>query len=466
MRSKASCCFVVVLALAGCSNSHIDDGDTGGNGMDTGTTGRDSGAAPDGNAATDGGGNAPDASDAMLAATDAYFTPHDSSTDAGLPFGCNAMSGIDCDGDHVGMCTPACSADQCCSPQRSHFMCMPRNADGTCPLADLFVDGSHFDTSTGGYGYTLAYVSFAPGACEIMEGCVDGPGTRRLLRWDTWTPNQGQADMYLGATPPRGTSAGPFQWSSCHMHHHFTSYANYELVRGDGTQAATGHKQAFCLEDYYQYPCGGTGQPACRYPDPAAQYDCGNQGIEMGWQDVYAHNLPCQWIDVTDVPAGDYRLHISLNTLHILPESNYDNNDLFVSVSIADPVDVDVTQACATRTTGLDRDCGWTRGSGTGVGTCTPGASVTLGCSAGCGLGTCTGDTVLRVCDGAHDPTCTARWAIASNDDSTCPGTQRCGTTGDCCSETTFTCPASGTYAAFWAPFTGGQAATCNLAAR
>jgi len=134
-------------------------------------------------------------------------------------------------------------------------------------------------------------------------------------------------------------------------------------------------------------------------------------------------------------------------------------------VHIADPVPTDITMACAARTSGADRECGWTRASDPGIGTCTPGANVTLGCSAGCGLGMCTGDTVLRVCDSSHDPTCNAMVEIAQNDDSGCPGTGRCGASGDCCSQVMFTCPASGTYSAFWGPYTTGTAATCTLAA-
>lgn len=460
----AALVLFVALSLVGCPNSHVEEApDTGA--MDSGS-GRDGGAGD----ATTTADTAVRDTGAPDAGTDAgsdpdVGTPTDAGpgVDGGPIVGCNPASGIECDGDWTGQCTPACSATQCCSPQHGAFACVARNADGTCPLADLFIDGERI-TGTTAPRYRVEFQTFAPGACEIMEGCVDGPGTRRLLRWDTWTPNQGGADMFLGTTPPRGTTEGPFVWSECHMHHHFSSYANYELLSSDGAVAATGHKQAFCLEDYYQWPCGGTGQPRCG--NAGAAYDCGYQGIQMDYQDVYASNLPCQWIDVTDLPSGDYDLHISLNTEHILAESNYDNNELLVSVTIPDPPpDTDVTTACARTTTGTTRDCGWTRSTAPGLGTCTPGASVTVGCSAGCGLGTCTGDTVMRVCDGSHDPTCTSRWTIASNDDSGCPGSGRCSGAGDCCSQVTFTCPISGTYAAFWAPFSSTGTATCNLAA-
>ena len=38
------------------------------------------------------------------------------------------------------------------------------------------------------------------------------------------------------------------------------------------------------------------------------EYDCSNQGIQAGWSDLYGNSLDCQWLDVTDVPPGDYFL--------------------------------------------------------------------------------------------------------------------------------------------------------------
>jgi len=88
---------------------------------------------------------------------------------------------------------------------------------------------------------------------------------------------------------------------------------------------------------------------------------------------------------------------------------------------------------CATPTTGLGRSCGWDVG---GIGTCTPGESVTVGTATACGLGICTGDSLLRVCSGqaACGPRSSAE--IASNDNA-------CGST---CSSATFACPVSGSY--------------------
>ena len=369
--------------------------------------------------------------------------------------GCNPTLGIECDGDwrgtnartHAEYCTPACSASQCCSPQMGHFMCVARDAAGNCPAADLFPDATMI---TGNYAVEDQF--FAPTSCAIAEGTLGGSGTRRLLRFDTWTPNIGTADMFLGVPD---TTSGRFTYSACHGHYHFDSYAGYELLSADGLcVVAVGHKQAFCLEDFYHYPA-----PLDR---SNAQYDCGYQGIERNWQDVYARIYDGQWIDVTGVAPGNYILRVRINTQHLLNETNYDNNVINVPVVIPSSVAMggDVSMACTAPTRSATRACGLVRAYD---GSCTAGATVTVGCSAACGQGSCTGDTIMRVCDTAIGVNCTSNVAIASNDDSGC-GTGTCGRGGDCCSHVMFTCPSGGAYTVWTGSYDTAVAATCTLA--
>jgi hypothetical protein len=252
--------------------------------------------------------------------------------------------------------------------------------------------------------------------------------------------------MYLGVPDPMNPN---FEYSSCHDHFHFNTYAEYNVLAGDGSTAAEGHKQAFCLLDFYHYP-GTDGR--------GAVYDCGRQGIQMGWQDVYSRDLDCQWVDVTDVTPGDYTLRIRINTEHILNESNYDNNEVNVPVTIPMDVVTDPTTACPMETDGADRECGW---AVEGMHTCMPGTMLTIGCSSICGLGMCTGDSVLRICPDSTP--CNARFSLGQNDDSGC-GTRRCGEGGgDCCSQTMFTCPDSGMYTVLTGAYTSGTASTCTI---
>jgi hypothetical protein len=375
--------------------------------------------------------------------------------DAGQdPNPCHPERGVECDGDWTftnpqtgqPFCNPGCTAEECCSPFHGQFQCLPRNTDGGCPAADIWVDEAQIEDNA-----FVEYRYFTESSCARVEQCVGGTGTRRLLRFDTWTPNTGGADLFLGQTPQDGISTTMYEWSACHMHHHFNSYAAYELLRYDGTVVATGHKQAFCLLDYYRYPGRN---------DMGQVYNCGFQGIQAGWQDVYGSELDCQWVDVTDVDPGYYILHIELNGEHLLNESNYNNNHAFVPVEVpAEPGPVNVTEPCTGAARGTTRNCGW---QVSGPFTCTPGQSVTVGCSAQCGHGQCTGDTIMRVCDATVGPDCSTRWQIAVNDDSGC-GDGSCGRGGDCCSRVAFQCPPSGTYAVFTGAYDTRDDASCTV---
>jgi hypothetical protein len=158
--------------------------------------------------------------------------------------------------------------------------------------------------------------TFEPASCEVVEGCIDAPGNRRLLRFNVVTANLGTADLDLGPTPPPGVSEGIFVWSPCHMHHHVLGYASFTLRDGDDQIVVAGHKQAFCLEDDVQVVPGG----------PSHGFRCNNQGITVGWADVYDRSQACQWIDVTSVPSGTYTLRVEIDTLMQFPDEDRANN--------------------------------------------------------------------------------------------------------------------------------------------
>ena len=86
--------------------------------------------------------------------------------------------------------------------------------------------------------------NFAPDNCAVVEGCVDGTGSRRLLRFDTITPNVGAGEVFVGNPADNPTMI----YSQCHNHYHFTQYADYRLLDMQGNTVAHGHKQAFCLD--------------------------------------------------------------------------------------------------------------------------------------------------------------------------------------------------------------------------
>jgi hypothetical protein len=164
--------------------------------------------------------------------------------------------------------------------------------------------------------------AFATDDCAVVEGCV-AAGVRTLLRFDTVTENVGTADLVLGQVPPPGVSDGIFVWSPCHMHHHVVGYADFELLDGTGV-VARGHKQGFCLEDDEQVVPSG----------PSHGYNCGFQGISIGWADVYDRTLPCQWIDVTGLSAGTYTLRVEIDATGVISDADSSNNVWMTSVTL------------------------------------------------------------------------------------------------------------------------------------
>ena len=144
---------------------------------------------------------------------------------------------------------------------------------------------------------------FKSGDCELVEGSVGGTGYRRILRFDIVLINSGDGDLKIGSpTDPSNPYAPWFEFSPCHRHYHIRDFSNYQLLNLDGSVAAQGHKQAFCLEDLLKYG-----------PNKSNGYTCGSQGITSGWGDWYFKQLSGQWIDITGVPEGDYVVHAQIN---------------------------------------------------------------------------------------------------------------------------------------------------------
>lgn len=137
--------------------------------------------------------------------------------------------------------------------------------------------------------YVTTYNSTDP--CQVTEQCINGMGTRNLVRFTTHIENNGTQDYYVG-----NPTANPNQFSNnnCHGHYHYEGYAEYILYDVNLVPIPIGFKSGFCVMDLI---CQNGG---------SYQYGCGNQGITAGCGDIYDASLDCQWIDITTVPDGDY----------------------------------------------------------------------------------------------------------------------------------------------------------------
>lgn len=217
------------------------------------------------------------------------------------------------------------------------------------PLPDLIVDANRLKSDL-----VVTVENFSRTVCAVLEGCVSSRGSHELLRFTSATPNVGQGDLVIG-DPYQCPDL--FKQSECHNHLHFKEYGDYRLwteagyntwityrdlsepantgyngtLLANATQngdLVVGRKQGFCIIDIERYLpnapslkkytlCGGPGSP-------------GNQGLQVGWSDVYDQHLDCQFVEIDGLREGMYVLENHVNAEHLLPESNYLNNAAIV----------------------------------------------------------------------------------------------------------------------------------------
>jgi hypothetical protein len=168
---------------------------------------------------------------------------------------------------------------------------------------------------------------FKKNHCAVDEGCTK-PGKRKLLRFDFRIWNAGSKDLHIGG---RKEHPGWFEYSDCpgHKHDHLKGFNEYTVFRPDGGKSP-GQKQGFCLED-------------TRWKGPGRKkrkrFNCEDQGVSAGWYDLYPRRLDCQWVDITDLPDGDYVLQAETNPRRRngkrrVKEDNYKDNTVQVGVRI------------------------------------------------------------------------------------------------------------------------------------
>uniref|UniRef100_A0A3Q4HQM0 Lysyl oxidase homolog n=1 Tax=Neolamprologus brichardi TaxID=32507 RepID=A0A3Q4HQM0_NEOBR len=158
--------------------------------------------------------------------------------------------------------------------------------------------------------------------CAAEENCLSSSAYhpsvsdldyRVLLRFPQRVKNQGTAD-FLPVRPRH-----EWEWHSCHQHYHsMEAFSNYDLLDvSTGLKVAEGHKASFCLEDT-SCDAGVRRRFACTTH---------TQGLSPGCYDTYHANIDCQWIDITDVPPGNYILKVTVNPSHLVEESDFSNNE-------------------------------------------------------------------------------------------------------------------------------------------
>lgn len=191
--------------------------------------------------------------------------------------------------------------------------------DPACPDGpDLTINEQNIINSLNVGTYNIS-----TGNCYFEEGCLLGYGTRNVLRFSTTIENIGNQDYYIGDP---GDNPQMFDTQNCHGHAHFAGYADYLLFDQDGNKIPVGHKNGYCVIDV---GCFG-GQ---------AKFGCSNMGISAQCYDTYGAGTTCNWIDITDVPAGTYTLVVRTNWTNAPDalgrhETDYSNNQGQVCIDL------------------------------------------------------------------------------------------------------------------------------------
>jgi hypothetical protein len=198
------------------------------------------------------------------------------------------------------------------------------------------------------------------GMARLSDVSLSRSGGRARLHFSATVVNVGQAPFTLhaeradtssvfsvaqrltadgGGTTDAPTTAELVFGGDGHNHWHVKDLQRYELKRLDnGVKVGTSAKSGFCffdttawrlsLPDAPQHPVNGSA-------------GCGNlsslildMGLSVGWGDTYSWTLPDQFIDVTGLTAGRYRLVATADPDGLFVEASESNNLTWVDVQL------------------------------------------------------------------------------------------------------------------------------------
>jgi Lysyl oxidase len=122
-----------------------------------------------------------------------------------------------------------------------------------------------------------------------------------------------------------------------HNHWHVRDLETSELIRLDnGSKVGTGAKRGFCFFDNTPYRLS-----LPRAPQSPVYTGCGTSaslavtmGLSIGWGDIYPSTLPDQYLDITGLTAGRYRLRVTADAQNRFLETNNSNNATWVDLQL------------------------------------------------------------------------------------------------------------------------------------
>jgi hypothetical protein len=188
--------------------------------------------------------------------------------------------------------------------------------------------------------FTTVVMNIGVGPFEVKGALLpNDPPTmstnQKLYR--TAQPTNVAADCLLRATPAIAQYSG-----DGHNHWHIQKMQRFQLFSrepGGEEIRLRGFKTGFCFFDGLSMRENLPGyQPSTRY----SFLGCGNEtsssikmGLSIGWGDIYPWDIAHQWIDITGVSDGDYRLCVTVNGGAQYLESSRTNNQVYSDITIS-----------------------------------------------------------------------------------------------------------------------------------
>lgn len=206
-----------------------------------------------------------------------------------------------------------------------------------------------------------------PAGASCFASETEEDGAQNCLRFDQIIANDGRGPLELGFSVPVGDpqaegttydvkqnvyasdgsyetqAAGEVEFHGVHGHYHYSSFASSELWASDkrgrrigSAPISEGRKVSFCIADIRidTWAKKGDGPrtyyaPDCLFPATSdAEADHYVQGLTNGWADVYDWYIPDQYLEVTGVPDGYYRLEFCADPDNSIEEEDESNNCL------------------------------------------------------------------------------------------------------------------------------------------
>ena len=165
--------------------------------------------------------------------------------------------------------------------------------------------------------FSSVIVNVGAGAFELHGSRASGADSTMSVVQRVYDGQGGYSDT--------GSPAAMVFGGDGHSHWHVRDLESSELDRLDnGTKVGTGGKLGFCFFDNTAYRTTLSGAP-----QSPVYTGCGDttslqvtMGLSIGWGDLYKYTLPDQFIDITGLSAGRYRLLVTADRQGWFAESN------------------------------------------------------------------------------------------------------------------------------------------------